>query len=161
MQDETTLKNLAKAKLLGSAKVEVQALFGLAYKLGVVKAEIEFSGSGDSGDIDEVNIYRKNGTAFEEIAPKKLNPETDEFEVDPTYTDDHKTLEELVEKFFHENNPDYVQWDWYNDEGGSGRLTLWFDNGHVHVTGSYNEVVSHDAGAYTFNVLGLEEEEKE
>ena len=77
--------------------------------LGIVKVEIEFSGSGDSGDIDEVNYYIKSkdwDTHYSETLPSKY----DDLFKDLGWDILTKTVDTVG--------------DWVNNEGGYGNISI-------------------------------------
>lgn len=68
---------------------------------GVVKIEISYSGSGDSGAIDEIQLLLADGSAH--------NPDT--------------KLAEIIDTHVCKNLLDDLD-DWYNDDGGGGKLVI-------------------------------------
>ena len=85
--------------------------------LGVDKIEVQYSGSGDSGDIDEVTYYNKAGEV-----------------VDITGEGVHNKLQDyaliLLEKIE----------DWWNNDGGHGILNMFISENtysienHIYIT---------------------------
>lgn len=68
---------------------------------GLTSFEVDFSGSGDSGDIDERRYFKDN----ENIKP-----------------DDH--IVDFCEKIENIIIDDYYSYDWYNNDGGRGTLIV-------------------------------------
>ena len=78
---------------------EIIAAMAMLKDQGITSFEVDFSGSGDSGDIDERRYY--NGKD----------------EIDPN--DDVIGICEQIEDVIINN---YYHYDWYNNEGGRGTL---------------------------------------
>jgi hypothetical protein len=82
--------------------------------LGIAKVEVTFSGSGDSGDIDEVNFYTINDldvsseiiTDFNNKSGINIDNELRDFA--------YELIEEKVN----------TVGDWVNNEGGFGNITI-------------------------------------
>jgi hypothetical protein len=115
---------LVRAKL-ADKDTEFLAQLLSVYKLGVRYITADFSGSGDSGDLCDFNMYSgvKNG--------EHIN------------VDDGVNVEEIRDKMFEmfESN---VECDWVNNDGGGGMLSITLPSLAVNVTSYYNETVSHD-----------------
>lgn len=102
--------------------------------LGVQKVEVRFSGSGDSGQIDEVHFI-KNGAeiAFAEVENVVLSwPEEGEKFVKSigkwvrTGGEKDMTLEAITEKLTYDALQTTAL-DWVNNDGGQGVLEINFD----------------------------------
>jgi hypothetical protein len=72
---------------------------------GIYKVEVDFSGSGDSGDIDEWRYYNEEG---------------DEFDVD------NNSVVEIIKMIGNQIINAHYSYDWYNNEGGRGTLHIDF-----------------------------------
>jgi hypothetical protein len=73
---------------------------------GIYKVEVDFSGGGDSGDIDEWRYYNEEG---------------DEIDVD----EDDRTID-IIQKIGERIIHRHYSYDWYNNEGGRGTLHMNF-----------------------------------
>lgn len=79
------------------------------------KVEISFSGSGDSGDLDDVNFYKHDGSYIGH----------QEWDNSPVY---REAQLELLD----DDMADYIDYaidgaDWYNNDGGFGTISLDLD----------------------------------
>lgn len=84
------------------SEAEIMAAMLSVYEQGVEMVEVDFSGSGDSGDIDEWRY---------------LDSETDEIDID----EKSKAIIKKIGEEIINNNYGY---DWYNNEGGRGTLYM-------------------------------------
>ncbi len=83
---------------------------------GINKIEITFSGSGDSGDIDDIIYYDING---------KHHYLTDMVSNSYMTEDEYKLLQNDCYEFI----DDAIEGaDWYNNEGGFGNITFDLDS---------------------------------
>ena len=86
-------------------KSQIKAISHHLLDKGIYKVQIDFSGAGDSGDIDEVEFFDTQDNAMSdiEISQKLLN---------------------RIEDFFYDeiNNKVNEVGDWVNNEGGYGSL---------------------------------------
>lgn len=78
---------------------------------GVTKIEITFSGSGDSGDIDELEFY----TGADYISNRQ----------DYISNEDYNTLESNCYTLIDECIEGA---DWYNNEGGNGKIYIYLES---------------------------------
>lgn len=105
----------------------------LTANIGGVK--IEFSGSGDSGSIDLIEVEFMDGSILEPTKDARRNWEFAEDSL-------HKELESFAYDYLETTDV-----DWYNNEGGQG--TIEFDLRTVPFAFrcdiSTNEIVSHEA----------------
>lgn len=131
-----TFNKIAEAKLRETCDPETLQLFALANKCGVTRAEIDFSGSGDSGDVNDTTMYRG-----------------EEYVKD--HNEDEKKLDSLLNEYFHDQLSDRIGWDWYNNEGGGGSVTIDFVSGQIEISGYY--YTPHDADGETFNIFETKE----
>lgn len=69
--------------------------------LGVCKIQVEYSGSGDSGDIDDVSFLNKDGNDV------SVNSE----------------IRDMIEEICYNNLLDKIE-DWYNNDGGWGMIVI-------------------------------------
>ncbi len=82
---------------------------------GINKIEITFSGSGDSGDIDDLIYYDINGKYYYSREMVGNSYMTDH-EYDLLQSDCYEFIDDAIEGA-----------DWYNNEGGFGNITLDLD----------------------------------
>ena len=87
--------------------------------LGVDRVEINYSGSGDSGDIEDVTYYNKAGEVVE---------------IEGEYEDVHNKLQDYAFILL-----DKIE-DWWNNEGGHGILNMFISENtysienHIYIT---------------------------
>jgi len=87
--------------------------------LGVDKVTIQYSGSGDSGDIDNVSYYNKAGEVVE---------------IEGEYEDVHNKLQDYALTLLNDIE------DWWNNEGGYGVLNMFISQNtysienHIYIT---------------------------
>ena len=83
---------------------------------GINKIEITFSGSGDSGDIDDIIYYDINGKYYYSSQM-----------IDDSYINDQEYS--LLQNDCYDFIDDAIEGaDWYNNEGGFGNITLDLDS---------------------------------
>ena len=157
MSNSTIETTLAKARLLGQLDPDTRKLFLLASELGITRVEISFSGSGDSGDINDTELYRGSEIVSSRGWYGPVNERgVNEWVGNPDWTPDHQRLEDLSQEYFNQNISDRVDWDWYNNDGGGGSCDIEFTTGKVHLSGWVLTPV--DVDGASFNLLGEEEE---
>ena len=116
--------------------------------VGVVRAELTFSGSGDSGDVDDVQFtFKRNRKPPEENVEEQwrlavarhhlLYPEHSIRCFDQDNGD--SKLASLVQNFFYTHISESLG-DWVNNEGGGGSVTVDTKERLISYTVSYNEV---------------------
>ena len=87
--------------------------------LSVDKVEIEYSGSGDSGEIDDITYYNKAGEVVE---------------IEGEYEDVHEKVRDYADNIL--SNIE----DWWNNDGGYGILNLFITENtysienHIYIT---------------------------
>ncbi len=72
---------------------------------GIYKVEVDFSGGGDSGDIDEWRYY-----------------DEEKYEID---VDDERIID-IIQRIGERIIHNHYSYDWYNNEGGRGTLHMDF-----------------------------------
>lgn len=91
--------------------------------LGAASALVEFSGSGDSGSIQDVVLHDSNGNAIDISQQMLLWPvETQHMQGNTWVKSVNKQLlplEKILERITYEALED-CQLDWYNNDGGQG-----------------------------------------
>lgn len=108
-------------------KNNVRKLLTKLKKEGIEVISIYFEGSGDSGDFYSVELYEKS----DNFDPHDLA------EYSTTLSNEKLTFDErkLLERFF-EYIDNLQGHDWYNNDGGSGRISINLKTGEV--TTCYN-----------------------
>lgn len=95
---------------------------------GAAKIQAVFSGGGDSGQIDEVHLLDANGKLMDEAH--------------------HKENQEAISKIedFIYTRLEDMPFDWVNNEGGSGTLTIDVKTGECEIDGQeyVTETVNHE-----------------
>lgn len=99
--------------------------------LGVTKVVVEFSGSGDSGNIDAVHATNEREDVIDltttSIPWNKVRGETSyvagSFSWATKVTPEVMTVEKVIESLC-ELALDQSQLDWYNNDGGQGHFTI-------------------------------------
>ena len=114
-------ENIAKLKLIGEDGEHAITMLE-ARALGITSINAEFSGGGDDGSINSPVF---TGGPIQELADKAGLSVTC-FETD---------AKNMVEAFI----SSHVNFDWYNNEGGGGDVTINVETGEVEITGYYYE----------------------
>lgn len=88
--------------------------------LGVIEARVEFAGSGDSGQIQDVNIEHAIGDPHKVLKMPIEVPEgvTTQYHANPP-----ATVEELLEELAY-HAIENTGLDWYNNDGGQGSVRI-------------------------------------
>ena len=103
-------------------------LFALLLKFGIFKCEIDFDGSGDSGSTQDIRFEGLNE------APENITAETVVSTIQHDWTGkdliavvkEHAvkgTLKDVVEEFAN-GILETTGYDWYNNDGGFGTITI-------------------------------------
>lgn len=100
-------------KLSDTAKESLKTLFEQLNKLGIAKTVTEFSGSGDSGDL--------NGTVYYDADDQVLDVEVNDI---------HDVVHAVLKNY---------GYDWYNNDGGFGTVTFHPKQGKINVDMNINE----------------------
>lgn len=118
---------LVASKMSGQYPELVDQLIKLVKEFpSLEKVEFQFSGGGDSGDIDHIEYLP--GLPDPEIRP--------DFNTDPVY------------KIVY----DEASCDWVNNDGGGGTLVVDLSEGEMHLTSYYYEQVQHDCDDKTISL---------
>lgn len=118
---------------LSTAEYSAAFLIDFLASLGVTRAELSFSGGGDSGAVDQVEFtYAKKHRPTDEAVTEQwllalarhhlLYPEY-KVELPPHAGKGEKLLAALVEKHFDDHINSHLG-DWYNNEGGRGSVAV-------------------------------------
>ena len=136
----------------------MQEAFFLADQLQVEFAYLYFSGSGDSGDLQDVLLYVKADEEYSLFAESEAANEDGKWvrKVNPLWTPDHTRLVKLLETLFDSELSDKIGWDWYNNEGGGGTCEINFPTGDVGISGHFYSMEEHSADGCSFNIFGEE-----
>lgn len=110
--------------------------------LKIIKIVIDYSGSGDSGQIDTVSAYREGDTEPQE--PDQIERDSP-FDIPVRVSnallgDGDKTLSARLEQFAYDALDAANVGDWVNGDGGDGVLTILVEKGDD------SEEEEHDAG---------------
>ena len=111
------------------------------YKFKKYVIELTYSGSGDSGEINDISIITKNHKCNNIC---KYNAHTvteflkEEFNYEKSTRIRRETLINLIFDRLKENTYDILTYDWYNNEGGQGTVTFDIDKLKIDIDGSYN-----------------------
>jgi hypothetical protein len=101
-------------------------LVSLLRERGIVSMEVRFAGSGDEGSVQSVFVQRKI------LGEEGFRIVSEEVE----YRDDlWEEANMLVE---------HADYDWYNNEGGQGSVTVDAEAGTATFLRSYNEIVERE-----------------
>jgi hypothetical protein len=128
-------ENIAKLKLIGEDGQHAITMLE-ARALGVTSINAEFSGGGDEGSINSPVF---TGGPIQELADKEGLSITG-FETD---------AKSMVEDFISA----HINFDWYNNEGGGGDITINVETGEIEITGYYYEQTCVEVPAVTVNVF--------
>jgi hypothetical protein len=108
-------------------KMEIKEALNELHKLGVEQIVVEYSGSGDSGDIDNSDYISKTNGSID--VPNDIN--------------------DIVIDYIHSKILDTFS-DWYNNEGGGGTLLIevpsgkWNSDHYVNIITTEEESYSGD-----------------
>ena len=153
MNNETKFK-VAKSRLLGTIDANIARMLTLAAALGVDRAEVSFDGSGDDGTVNAPELYTEDraigGIWWNQVAGK--------YEDNPAWAPDHEELSGLVREYAGKII-DGAQYDWYNNEGGGGSVTINLAEGTSSMSLYQNEVIRTNEEHHKQNMLGEEEGE--
>lgn len=133
-------------------------------KLGVTSVKVAFSGSGDSGNVDEVTFdgimqdlkdvpidQFPTITFVEENEQKTIcyrhNP--------PSWQTNGNSMASWAECWVsqHAVNDPYVDWDWYNNDGGGGEIIIEPFTNKITVDGYWNKVETTEIGVGSQHAL--------
>lgn len=99
---------------------------------GISRVYAHFSGGGDSGAVEEINIYDKNNEIINEKIKGTVKIKKNKSIFDPKtetwrniYAYESVQLYEAIKRLI-EKALDQVQIDWYNNEGGGGDIDIDF-----------------------------------
>lgn len=111
-----------------------QALLVTLKNLGISQVVIEYSGSGDSGQVDEINAYLTGDPAtpedIDKIAAQHAPPDEISIKVsNKLLGQEDKELSAILEEFAYDAIEEANLTDWYNNEGGGGAMTLLVEAG--------------------------------
>lgn len=106
------------------------SLMALLKDNNVDKVEVTYSGSGDSGCIDDVVAY-----------------DADYKHIDLDSIVSNIDVKEAIEDLSYEILQDKYQYDWYNNEGGYGTIYIHINDLNWNIDGYVYETQTHDAHA--------------
>ena len=105
------------------SKQEKETLLTQLNLLGAKHVYVEFSGSGDSGQIDGV-YYRDKNDDFQNIPSDMIAWTKQTYDEQPKETTNMKLVDVLEDICY--RALDETDLDWYNNEGGQGNLHIDF-----------------------------------
>jgi len=105
-------------------ELDKATLFIKLKELNVERITIDFSGSGDSGSIDAIRLL----------------------DLDDNEIDNNGDLNESIEELGYDILENSFEYDWYNNEGGSGELTINLNDLKWSIEAEINEMISHSVG---------------
>lgn len=102
--------------------IDCTALFLKLKNMGIKEVSIDFSGGGDSGDIDSIEFYDKTGYSVQGL------------------TDDKSQFTDLAWDIING-----IAEDWYNNDGGHGTVTIDVETAtyNINLQIRYTEYTSH------------------
>lgn len=101
---------------------------------GVTKIEISFSGSGDSGDVDELEFYTGD-QYISKYSREDDKPQMKDYLSDVDYQKLRDQCYELIDECIEGA-------DWYNNDGGYGRIDI--DLNSLTADVEYSQRTTHD-----------------
>lgn len=101
-------------------------LFNLAVQ-GYGAIEVEYSGSGDSGAIDSVKLWKREAVNIDKDSNEIMIKDYDSKNYGYPARDLAEVIEEKVYTHILNNAP-----DWYNNDGGSGDLYISTEDGQYY-----------------------------
>lgn len=108
--------------------MKIKEMFDLLEKIGIVRAEVYFSGGGDDGHVEEPSLFVKPGCKLKEVLSQ---------------------LEEELEKELKEDLKNLVDYHfgsgWWNGANSCGRLTVSVADRSAKVSYSVDEPVQYNA----------------
>lgn len=104
-------------------KQEQEVLYTQLNLLGAREVIVEFSGAGDSGQIDSVYYLDKNNEPQD--IPNDMIAWTTQTYGDKEPTTERTSLQDVIEDLCY-RALDNTGLDWYNNEGGQGRMIIDF-----------------------------------
>ena len=111
-----------------------QALLATLKTLGISRVAINYSGSGDSGQVNEVNAYLVGDPRvvqdIDKIAAQHAPPDEISIKVsNKLLGQEDKELSAILEEFAYDAIEEANLSDWYNNDGGGGTMTLLVEAG--------------------------------
>lgn len=174
------IERIAEAKLRKTSKPLFIKAISLAHKLGISAANVEFSGYGDSGDVEEASLFRprrpedpvgpmrdeqpgmfkvaEQMTIFHESKKGHINTAdgkcyTCKSVDNPEWTENHERLKSAVDEIA-QKEIGASEVDWYNETGGGGDVFFDFVTGKVKFYIYRDEIVKGEEKTKEFNLLG-------
>lgn len=135
MRDEVTTKDV---------------LIALRSCTGLLHIEVIFNGEGDSGQINDIHL---RGIADEEIKDMPLPPELAAL-YDPSEAM-AVTVQAFIETWCYDEIQRVVDFDWYNNDGGGGTITIEPYTGLFKID-AYQNIVSTEAHNFDESLEGPE-----
>lgn len=140
---------LIAAKLNGNNASLLTSLAEL-YSHGVRRVEVTFRGSGDSGDIDDIEYYTARNRCMNRPSSVWNNDKQEAVPVAGEIEDPDGFTDQVLELFC-----DNVQVDWVNNEGGGGKLAIDLNTLEIDISSYYYEIETREGDSTS---LKLDEE---
>lgn len=125
-------------------------LIALRSCTGLLHIVVEFNGQGDSGQIDDIHL---RGIADEDIKDMPLPPELAALFDEPRA--DMATVHKFIETWCYDEIERIVDFDWYNNDGGGGTITIEPYTGLFKID-AYQRVVTEEPHAFDKSLEGPE-----
>lgn len=110
-----------------TAAEELKEICKVLKPLGIVKVIVRYSGSGDSGAVDTTEFLIKGDDAYVGQLP----------DISEDSEPDQKPGDRLL-TIIENNAIEFIEGDWYNNEGGQGVITLNVLKQKITVEAEYN-----------------------
>ena len=102
-------------------------------KKQILKANLEYTGYGDSGDMWDITFYDKDGNSLEHSSWSNKNAQIKTQEMLNVSGKELELLSDALEGL--------LTYDYYNNEGGGGCMEIDFVNKTIELDAYYNETV--------------------
>ena len=114
----------------------IKEIVGKLKKAGIEKIEIDFSGSGDSGEVTDIRLYtNKRAYTAVEIQEDK----TMLYNILKANCD---SIQEIMDQLGNLATQCLIEGDWYNNDGGQGTIKINTKTGKVVTEVGYNEMIA-------------------
>jgi hypothetical protein len=125
-----------KTETLPETQSPLRLLASALHHFGVANMEADFSGAGDSGEINDIRFYKvASGITSSEIDSKDIP--------DNLHEEARQIANTIIAK---------LSGDWWNNDGGYGSVEVDFVNGKVNLEGNYYEMRVADTETMEMNL---------
>jgi hypothetical protein len=129
---------LVAAKLNGENASLLTSLAAL-YSQGVRQVEVTFRGSGDSGDIDDIDYLTARDRSMKRPSKTWDNAAQKAVDVPGEIEDPADFSDQLLDLF-----NEHVTTDWYNNEGGGGKISIDLNTLEIDISSYWYELEARD-----------------